>query len=80
MQFGRKSEKRRSWKRDQIEQLELRLDELEASRAAQWAASPNPLDATVVNRAPKHARQLLPAHLPLRRAKFCRFAETGSLS
>src|SRR5882762_10067687 len=60
MQFGRKSEKLDR----QIEQLELRLDELEASRAQQSAASPDPLAAPVVNRAAKHARQPLPAHLP----------------
>src|SRR6202140_2468812 len=60
MQFGRKSEKLDR----QIEQLELRLDELEASRAQQSAASPDPLAAPLVNRAAKHARQPLPAHLP----------------
>jgi transposase len=60
MQFGRKSEKLDR----QIEQLELRLDELEASRAQQMAASPDPLAESVVNRAAKHGRQPLPAHLP----------------
>ena len=60
MQFGRKSEKL-DW---QIEQLELRLDELEASRAQQLPASSVPMAATVVNRAAKRARQPLPAHLP----------------
>jgi transposase len=42
--------------------LELRLDELEASRAQQVA--PGPLAASAVNRAAKRARQPLPAHLP----------------
>src|SRR6266404_2055548 len=60
MQFGRKSEKL-DW---QIEQLELKLDELEASRAQQLPASSVPMAATVVNRAAKRARQPLPAHLP----------------
>jgi transposase len=60
MQFGRKSEKL-DW---QIEQLELKLDELEASRAQQAAASPVSLAASDVNRARRHARQPLPAHLP----------------
>ena len=57
MQFGRKSEKL-DW---QIEQLELKLDELQASRAQQLAA---PMAASVVNRAAKRGRQPLPAHLP----------------
>src|SRR5712664_1223258 len=57
MQFGRKSEKM-DW---QIEQLELKLDELQASRAQQLAA---PMAASVVNRAAKRGRQPLPAHLP----------------
>jgi transposase len=60
MQFGRKSEKLDR----QIEQLELRLDELEASRAQQLPSSPDRLAASVVNRAAKHGRQPLPAHLP----------------
>ena len=61
MQFGRKSEKLDR----QIEQLELRLDELEASRAQQLAAStPAPVASTVVNQSAKRARQPLPAHLP----------------
>ena len=54
MQFGRKSEKL-DW---QIEQLELKLDELQASRAQQLAA---PMAASVVNRAAKRGRQPLPA-------------------
>jgi transposase len=41
MEFGRKSEKL-DW---EIEQLELKLDELEASRAQQTAASPSPMVA-----------------------------------
>jgi transposase len=60
MQFGRKSEKL-DW---QIEQLELKLDELQASRAQQLAGSPAPMAASVVNRAAKRGRQPLPAHLP----------------
>ncbi len=59
-QFGRKSEKI-DW---EIEQLELKLDELEASRAQRVAASPTPMAASDVNRATKRARQPLPAHLP----------------
>jgi transposase len=59
-QFGRKSEKL-DW---EIEQLELKLDELEASRAQQAAASPSPMVASAVNRATKRARMSLPAHLP----------------
>jgi transposase len=60
MQFGRKSEKL-DW---EIEQLELKLDELQASRAQQAAACPSPMAASDVNRAAKRARQPLPAHLP----------------
>ena len=60
MEFGRKSEKL-DW---EIEQLELKLDELQASRAEQAAAGPSPLAASEVNRARKRARQPLPAHLP----------------
>ncbi len=60
MKFGCKSEKLDR----QIEQLELRLDELETSRAQQQAASATPLAASDVNRAAKHARKPLPAHLP----------------
>src|ERR1700689_220903 len=58
MQFGRKSEKLDR----QIEQLELRLDELEASRAQQGTPAPGALAASAVNRAAKPARQPLPAH------------------
>src|SRR5467141_1514347 len=57
MQFGRKSEKL-DW---QIEQLELKLDELEANRAQHTVG---PLAASTVNRMAKRARQPLPAHLP----------------
>jgi transposase len=62
MQFGRKSEKL-DW---QIEQLELKLDELETSRAQQATASPSPtpLAASTVNRERKSTRRPLPAHLP----------------
>src|SRR2546421_3065501 len=60
MQFGHKSEKL-NW---HIEQLELKLDELEASRAQQLAAPPAPMAASAVNRAAKRGRQPLPAHLP----------------
>src|SRR5271170_3001126 len=61
MQFGRKSEKLDR----QIEQLELRLDELEASRAEKMAStSATPTAGPVVNQTAKRARQPLPAHLP----------------
>jgi Transposase C of IS166 homeodomain/zinc-finger binding domain of transposase IS66 len=60
MQFGRKSEKL-DW---EIEQLELKLDELEASRAQQAAASPSPKPVSDVNRTTTRERQPLPAHLP----------------
>ena len=60
MQFGRKSEKL-NW---EIEQLELKLDELEASRAQQAAAPPVSLVASDVNRERRRARPPLPAHLP----------------
>ena len=61
MQFGRKSEKL-DW---QIEQLELKLDELVASRTQQAAASPvSPLAASAVNQESKRGRYRLPAHLP----------------
>jgi len=61
MQFGRKSEKL-EW---QIEQLELRLDELEAVRAERVVAVPTPaVAASAANQEPKPARRPLPAHLP----------------
>jgi transposase len=66
MQFGRKSEKLDS----QIEQLELKLDELEANRAQQATASPAPLAASAVNRDKRSVRRPLPAHLPRETRKF----------
>jgi transposase len=60
MEFGRKSEKI-NW---EIEQLELKLDELEASRAQRVDPSPSPMAASDVNRTTKRARKPLPAHLP----------------
>src|SRR5215471_11339289 len=60
MEFGRKSEKL-DW---EIEQLELKLDELESSRAQQRAACTSPIAASDVHPATKRARQSLPAHLP----------------
>ena len=61
MQFGRKSEKLYR----QIEQLELRLDELEATQAEKLAASLTPaIVSPAVQVAAKRARQPLPAHLP----------------
>jgi transposase len=61
MQFGRKSEKLDR----QIEQLELRLDELEASRADSAAASRAlAAAAPVANPATKSVRRPLPEHLP----------------
>ena len=61
MQFGRKSEKLDR----QIEQLELRLDELQATQAENAAASHTPaVAAPVANVAAKPARKPLPEHLP----------------
>jgi transposase len=61
MQFGRKSEKLER----QIEQLELRLDELEAVRAERVVAVPTPaVAASAANKETKPARRPLPAHLP----------------
>ena len=61
MQFGRKSEKLDR----QIEQLELRLDELQATQAENTAASHTPaVVAPVANAAAKPARKPLPEHLP----------------
>jgi transposase len=61
MQFGHKSEKLDR----QIEQLELRLDELQATQAENTAASHTPaVVAPVVNVAVKPARRSLPEHLP----------------
>ena len=61
MQFGRKSEKLDR----QIEQLELRLDELQATQAEDTAASHPPAGvASIANVAAKPVRQPLPEHLP----------------
>jgi transposase len=61
MQFGRKSEKLDR----QIEQLELRLDELQTTPAENTAASHTPaVAAPVANVAVKPARRPLPEHLP----------------
>ncbi len=61
MQFGRKSEKLDR----QIEQLELRLDELQATQAENTAASHTPAGAApIANVAAKPARKPLPEHLP----------------
>jgi transposase len=61
MQFGRKSEKLDR----QIEQLELRLDELQATQAENTAASYTPaVVAPVASVAVKPARRPLPEHLP----------------
>ena len=61
MQFGRKSEKLTR----QIEQLELRLEELESSRSEKEADAPQPapVPASVCSPA-KPARRALPEHLP----------------
>jgi transposase len=61
MQFGRKSEKLDR----QIEQLELRLDELQTKPAENTAAAYTPaVAAPVANVAVKPARRPLPEHLP----------------
>jgi transposase len=61
MQFGRKSEKLDR----QIEQLELRLDELQATQAENTAAShPSVGVARAADVAAKPARRPLPEHLP----------------
>lgn len=61
MHFGPRSEKR---DRD-LEQLELRLEELEANQAAAEASSPVPATAAIHQQAPrKPARRPLPAELP----------------
>jgi transposase len=61
MQFGRKSEKLDR----QIEQLELRLDELQATQAENTAAShPSAGVAPIATIAAKPARKPLPEHLP----------------
>jgi len=60
MQFGRKSEKVER----QIEQLELRLDELETARAEKTVSSPTPASPASATSAAKPARRPLPEHLP----------------
>src|SRR5258708_18324084 len=60
MRFGRKSEKLDR----QIEQLELRLDELEATQAEKVAPSQTPAAAAPAANAAKPARKPLPEHLP----------------
>lgn len=57
MMFGRSSEKIKL----QIEQLELKLGELESVRAEHAASTPSPL---VVEPAQKPSRRALPEHLP----------------
>jgi transposase len=58
MLFGRSSEKMHS----QVEQLELRLEELEAAKAERTAKREAPL--TAVDEQPALARRALPEHLP----------------
>ncbi len=65
-QFGRKSEK---LDRD-IEQLELRLDELEATQAEKMAASQTPAVVAPNANAAKPARRPLPEHLPRETRKY----------
>ena len=61
MQFGRKSEKLDR----QIEQLELRLDELQATQEENTSASQIPAVAAVDTKGnEKPARRPLPEHLP----------------
>jgi transposase len=61
IQFGRKSEKLDR----QIEQLELRLDELQATQSENAAARHTPAGAApIANVAAKRARKPLPEHLP----------------
>src|SRR5215831_4148664 len=61
MQLGRKSEKPER----QIEQLELRLNELEAARAERTLASATPaVSEPAAKTETKPARPPLPAHLP----------------
>ena len=62
MQFGRKSEKPER----QIEQLELRLEELESKRSEQGpsAPPPAPVTAALTPAAVKPTRRALPDHLP----------------
>lgn len=60
MQFGRRSEKL-AW---QIEQLELRLDELQTSRVEQKPPSPAEPFVATKGACTKPVRRPLPAHLP----------------
>jgi transposase len=60
MQFGRRSEKVER----QIEQLELKLEELEANRAESAPAVESPAAARTPAPAAKPARRPLPEHLP----------------
>lgn len=60
MQFGRKSEKLTQ----QIEQLELRLEELESKRSKQEPDAPAPVNAASTPTAAKPTRRTLPDHLP----------------
>jgi transposase len=60
MQFGRRSEKVER----QIEQLQLRLDELESKRAENEASSASVASAPAVHPGRKPARRPLPEHLP----------------
>jgi transposase len=66
MQFGRKSEKLDR----EIEQLELRLDELEATQAEKVAVSQTPAVVAPHANAAKPARRPLPEHLPRETRKY----------
>jgi transposase len=67
VQFGRKSEKLDR----EIEQLELRLDELEATQAEKVVASQtSAAPVSSVNAAAKPARRPLPEHLPRETRKY----------
>src|SRR5271168_3111290 len=65
LQFGRKSEKLER----EIAQLELRLDELEATQAEKVATSQTPAAAPVAHAA-RSARRPLPEHLPRETRKY----------
>lgn len=61
MQFGRKSEKIRR----QIEQLELRLEELQSNHVeAPSSAAPSPAASSTAFSSEKPTRRALPDHLP----------------
>jgi transposase len=62
MQFGRKSEKLQR----QIEQLELRLEDLESNRSEKKPDAPKPVPVTTssISAAAKPTRRALPDHLP----------------